>query len=172
MGVPSDGQLPLDAKPLDVELRLTRQGFFSPILNLFGANLPAHLTVLQEMQLGVSRVESLRHLADRTDVEELRAFVLAMVQALLGMYPYAPLNLLLVDPQLPDWLPELTVSGLRVGKAVAQIRFFRKPDGVSDYQVLDVQGTLHVVRQPRPWSLTAGVGERFSDLLTSLVPGR
>lgn len=37
--------------------------------------------MLHEMQLGVSRVEAFRHLADRTDVEELKAFVLSMVQA-------------------------------------------------------------------------------------------
>jgi tight adherence protein C len=49
-------------------------------------NVPGPLSdeisrMLQEMQLGVSRVDSFRHLADRTDVEELRGFVLAMVQA-------------------------------------------------------------------------------------------
>jgi tight adherence protein C len=37
--------------------------------------------MLQEMQVGVSRVDSLRSLADRTDVEELRGFTLAMIQA-------------------------------------------------------------------------------------------
>lgn len=37
--------------------------------------------MLQEMQLGKSRVEALRALADRTTVVELRAFVSALVQA-------------------------------------------------------------------------------------------
>jgi tight adherence protein C len=37
--------------------------------------------MLHEMQLGVSRPDAMRHLADRTNVEELRSFVLAMVQA-------------------------------------------------------------------------------------------
>jgi tight adherence protein C len=37
--------------------------------------------VLQEMQLGTGRIPALRALADRTDVEELRTFVAAMVQA-------------------------------------------------------------------------------------------
>jgi tight adherence protein C len=36
---------------------------------------------LQEVQLGRSRNEAMRNLADRSDVPELRAFVLAMVQA-------------------------------------------------------------------------------------------
>jgi tight adherence protein C len=37
--------------------------------------------VLQEMQIGTGRLDALRALADRTDVEELRIFVGAMVQA-------------------------------------------------------------------------------------------
>jgi tight adherence protein C len=49
-------------------------------------NVPGSLSdelgrMLQEMQLGVSRIDSLRSLADRTDVDELNAFVLAMIQA-------------------------------------------------------------------------------------------
>jgi tight adherence protein C len=37
--------------------------------------------VLQEMQIGTGRIDALRALAERTDVEELRIFVGAMVQA-------------------------------------------------------------------------------------------
>jgi tight adherence protein C len=37
--------------------------------------------VLQEMQIGTGRIDALRGLADRTDVDELRIFVGAMVQA-------------------------------------------------------------------------------------------
>jgi tight adherence protein C len=37
--------------------------------------------MLHEMQLGVSRVDSFRHLAERTDIEELKGFVLSMIQA-------------------------------------------------------------------------------------------
>ena len=37
--------------------------------------------VLQEMQIGTGRIDALRGLADRTDLEELRIFVGAMVQA-------------------------------------------------------------------------------------------
>ena len=49
-------------------------------------NVPGPLSeeiarLLQEMQLGVSRVDAFRHLAERTDVEELRGFTLAMIQA-------------------------------------------------------------------------------------------
>ena len=37
--------------------------------------------MLQEMQIGVTRAEALRHLNDRTDVPELDGFVLSMIQA-------------------------------------------------------------------------------------------
>jgi hypothetical protein len=97
--------------------------------------------------------------------------VFCLVQALLGLYPYAPLKLLL-DPHLPPWLPELTLHNLRVGTATTSIRFYRTDKGTSDYRILDTRGTLHVVRQPSPWSLTASFGERLRDVLASLLPGR
>lgn len=98
--------------------------------------------------------------------------VFSLVQALLGIYPYAPLKMLLVDPQLPPWLPEITLRNLSVGEAAVDIRFFRKEDGRCDYRVLDTRGTLHVVRQPSPWSLTATFGERLKDALVSFLPGK
>ncbi|MEO8725710.1 MAG: glycogen debranching N-terminal domain-containing protein [Acidobacteriaceae bacterium] len=95
-----------------------------------------------------------------------------LVQALLGLYPYAPLNMLLVDPHLPEWLPEITLRNLHVGKATITLHFFRRPDGGSDYEILEKNGPLHVIRQPSPWSLTSNFGERLRDVLTSFIPGR
>jgi hypothetical protein len=91
---------------------------------------------------------------------------------MLGLYPYAPLNMLLVDPQMPEWLPEITLENLRVGDAAVSIRFYRTKDGEGDYEVLDKRGSLHILRQPSPWSLTASFAERLKDALTSLLPGR
>ena len=95
-----------------------------------------------------------------------------LLQAMLGLYPYAPLNMLLVDPHMPEWLPEITLENLRVGDAAVTIRFYRTEGGGGDYEVLDKRGTLHVLRQPSPWSLTAGYAERLKDALMSLLPGR
>jgi len=100
------------------------------------------------------------------------AAVFCMLQSMLGVYPYAPLGTLLVDPHLPEWLPEITVSGLRVGGAVVTLRFSRRAGGRSDYEVVEQRGTLHVVRQPSPWSMTATWGERLVDAITSMLPGR
>lgn len=100
------------------------------------------------------------------------AALFAMIQAMVGIYPYAPMDLLLVDPHLPDWLPDITLTNLRVGKGRVDIRFYRLQDGSSDYEILDLRGTLHVLRQPSPWSLVATGGERLKDALMSLLPGR
>src|ERR1043166_720899 len=93
--------------------------------------------------------------------------VYTLLQAMLGLQPFAPLRTLFVDPFLPDWLPELTISGMRVADAAVSIRFFRKPSGDSDYDIIETKGSLHVIRQPSPWSFTAGLGERIGDVLTS-----
>ena len=79
------------------------------------------------------------------------------------------MNLLFLDPHLPDWLPEITLKRLHVGAAVLTIHFFREANGVSNYEVLSKEGTVHVVRQPSPWSLTANFGERVKDLLNSVL---
>jgi len=93
-----------------------------------------------------------------------------LIQCLLGLYPYAPLHALFVDPYLPDWLPEITLSNLHVGEAIVAIRFYREADGKSNYEVLDKRGHLHIARQPSPWSMTAGPIERTIDALASLLP--
>jgi glycogen debranching enzyme len=94
------------------------------------------------------------------------------LQAILGLYPYAPLNALLLDPHLPEWLPEISLRALQVGKAKVDIRFYRTRDGESDYEILEKRGRLHVLRQPSPWSLTAGWGERIRDAIKSLLPNK
>ena len=75
--------------------------------------------------------------------------IVCLLQSLLGLYPYAPLKMLLVDPHLPAWLPEITVRDLRVGEARVTLRFHREGEA-SAYEVLDQRGTLHVLRQPAP----------------------
>jgi glycogen debranching enzyme len=97
---------------------------------------------------------------------------ITILQAILGIYPYAPLKALLLDPHLPEWLPDMSLHGLRVGQARVDLRFYRKPDGSSDYEILNKRGRLHVIRQPSPWSLTAGWGERIKDAIESLLPDK
>ncbi len=59
---------------------------FDAALGRVVQNVPGELTkefsrTLQETRVGVSRVDALRGLADRTDVDDLNSFVLALIQA-------------------------------------------------------------------------------------------
>jgi len=95
--------------------------------------------------------------------------IFSFVQSLLGLYPYAPLKSLLIDPILPEWLPEIVLKDLRVGEATITLQFYRQKNGHSNYRVLDRRGTIHVIRQPNPWSLTASFSERTRDAFRMMV---
>jgi glycogen debranching enzyme len=95
--------------------------------------------------------------------------IVMLVQALLGMVPVAPLRLLLIDPILPEWLPELTLEHVPVGDARVSLHFRRCADGRTDYRVTQKQGRVRVLRQAPPNSLEVGLGQRAADLAGSLV---
>lgn len=72
----------LDLLSLTVEAGLAFDGALDRVGRQTGGALGEELQrVVREMQLGRSRADALRGLADRTTVEEVRSFVLAMVQA-------------------------------------------------------------------------------------------
>ena len=48
-----------------------------------------------------------------------------LLQAMLGIDQDAPRDKLYVDPVLPDWLPDVTLTDLRLGKRRFDIRFWR-----------------------------------------------
>lgn len=76
---------------------------------------------------------------------------ITLTQTLLGMQPFAPLGLLLLDPHLPAWLPELSVRGLRVGTASVSLRFWRDASGTTQFEILEMNGKLSVVRAVTTW---------------------
>ncbi len=51
-----------------------------------------------------------------------------LMQAMLGIRPDAPNNRLYVDPALPDWLPDITLSDLRLGRRTFDVHFWREGD--------------------------------------------
>jgi glycogen debranching enzyme len=58
-----------------------------------------------------------------------------LLQAMLGLQLDGPRGKLYVDPALPDWLRDITLSGLRLGRRRFDIRFWR--DGKdTKYEVL------------------------------------
>ena len=48
-----------------------------------------------------------------------------LLQALLGLQQNAPRGKLYVDPALPDWLPDVRLTDLRLGQQSFDIRFWR-----------------------------------------------
>src|SRR5436190_281931 len=91
-----------------------------------------------------------------------------IVQTLLGLVPIASTQTLVVDPVLPASMPELILRDVRVGTAKATLRFWRDGHGSSKWEIVDRQGTLHVVRQPASESLTATWGDRAGAVLESV----
>jgi glycogen debranching enzyme len=96
------------------------------------------------------------------------AFPLA-VQVLLGLLPLAPFETLVVDPSLPSWMPDVIVRDLRVGHARVTLRCWRNAHGVCRFKVLRKVGTLHVVRQPPPEAIDAGLIERAGALSETVL---
>jgi hypothetical protein len=58
-----------------------------------------------------------------------------LLQAMLGLQQDAPRGKLYVDPALPDWLPDVTLNDLRLGRRQFDIRFWRDGDK-TQWQVL------------------------------------
>lgn len=101
--------------------------------------------------------------------------VIQLVQIMLGLYPFAPARVLgLVRPRLPEWLPEITLHGLRVGEATVSIRFERSDDGSAKHEVLDREGTLHLLEVQAPNDIAGphGVRERLVGMAMQHAPGR
>ena len=72
----------LDLLTISVEAGLSLNAAIAQVVqNVPGVLSSEFARMLQEIQLGVPRSEAFRHLAERTDVEELNSFALAMIQA-------------------------------------------------------------------------------------------
>lgn len=73
--------------------------------------------------------------------------VLFLVTTMLGLLPLAPRKTLIVDPVLPEWLPEVTLRNIQVGQARAALRFRRDASGHTEVEALD-GGGLRIRRLP------------------------
>lgn len=72
----------MDLLTISVEAGIGFDGALTQVVQKVPGELSAEIArMLQEIQLGESRVESFKNLASRTKVEELDSFVLAMIQA-------------------------------------------------------------------------------------------
>src|SRR5438445_177575 len=74
-----------------------------------------------------------------------------LIQAILGLRADAPRGRLYVDPELPRWLPEITLHGLAVGPARLDLRCWRDGD-CSRWTASIREGAISVHQEAwRPW---------------------
>lgn len=62
---------------------------------------------------------------------------------MLGLQADAPNRRLYVDPDLPQWLPDLTLRQLAIGDAKVDLRFWLA-DGKTDWDAEVTQGTIAI----------------------------
>jgi glycogen debranching enzyme len=150
------------------ELDRLAHGFFD-VSELFGEGR------LPEVVGGVQRDAEHPHPGIYPDSCEPQGWsssaVIQMVQALLGMVAVAPARLLIIDPHLPEWLPDLRLEGLTVGSTRVDLSFRRTPSGRTRFEVSRREGALMVVRQPPPQAAEATPWGRLRALAGS-VAGR
>ena len=77
--------------------------------------------------------------------------VFHFLQAILGLRGDAPRGRLYVDPELPRWLPEITLHGLAIGEARVDLRFWRDGD-CSRWTASIREGAISVHQEAwHPW---------------------
>lgn len=69
--------------------------------------------------------------------------VFHLLRAILGLNADARQKVLYVDPDLPHWLPDITLHNLRVAASVVTLRFWTE-NNQSRYEVLTAEGELQV----------------------------
>jgi glycogen debranching enzyme len=79
--------------------------------------------------------------------------VFHFLQAILGLQADAPHHCLYLDPDLPSWLPELTLHSLEVGDARIELRFWHK-DERTCWDATVQSGNIEIKQQSwQPWKL-------------------
>ena len=90
------------------------------------------LNQLPELYAGIQREESsfpVQVLGANVPQAWAAGSVFSMTQMLLGIHADAPRKRILVDPLLPDWLPDMTLSKLAVGGQDFKLLFWRTENG-------------------------------------------
>ena len=107
------------------------------------------LNQLPELYAGVTRVPGgfpVQYLGANVPQAWAAGSVFSLMQAILGINPDAPRRRLMIDPALPDWLPDITLTDLRLGQERITIRF-RRVGKETIHEVLAGDPSL-VIRAP------------------------
>jgi glycogen debranching enzyme len=133
---------------------LKRYGFDSQLHQLakgiFDASQIFYLDRLPEVMGGHARDRRHPHPGIYPDACSPQAWsaggVVLLIHSMLGLIPVAPRQTLIIEPNLPEWLPELTLPNIRVGNARVSLRFRRDPAGSTQHEVVEQQGELRIHR--------------------------
>jgi glycogen debranching enzyme len=90
-----------------------------------------------------------------------------LVQSMLGLLPVAPRQTLIVDPDLPEWLPELSLTNIRIGNARLGLRFRRDVSGCTHHEIIDQHGPLRIHRA----ATHATAVDRFARYVQEVASG-
>ena len=83
------------------------------------------------------------------------------VNILCGFQPFAPLNILFLDPLLPDWLPELNLKSLRFRGSVFDLHVHKTRSGKTKFRLRNKKGRPFIIRQQPYNSLSASIWRRL-----------
>src|SRR5262245_61516306 len=115
-----------------IALGMRRYGFASEAAavarDISGAAAYFLLNQLPELYAGLQRDPSnfpVQYLGANVPQAWSAGATFMLLQAMLGLQQDAPRGKLYVDPALPDWLPDVTLFGLRLGRRRFDIRFRR-----------------------------------------------
>ena len=100
-------------------------------------------TRLPEVFAGLARDEGafpVQYLGANVPQAWASGSIIHLITTLTGTHPDAPSNRLVVSPALPDWLPEVTLTNLRIGDAKVDLHL--TPDHV---EVIQARGQLAVI---------------------------
>ncbi|HVY17224.1 MAG TPA: glycogen debranching N-terminal domain-containing protein [Rhodopila sp.] len=118
-----------------IALGFKRYGFAEEVSDIARAisDAASHflLSQLPELYAGVQRANGnfpVQYLGANVPQAWAAGSCFAFLQAMLGIQPDAPNDRLYVDPALPAWLPDVTLSDLRVGRHKLDIKFHRQND--------------------------------------------
>ncbi|MCL4387475.1 MAG: amylo-alpha-1,6-glucosidase [Patescibacteria group bacterium] len=72
--------------------------------------------------------------------------IFLFLQTILGLEADAENKKLVINPTLPDWLPDLTLRNLKVGQGRVDVRFFRE-DNKSQFEILKSTKNIKVAKK-------------------------
>jgi glycogen debranching enzyme len=109
---------------------------------------------LPELYAGIERGPStfpVQYLGANVPQAWAAGSVFHLLQAILGLQADAPHGRLYVDPTLPGWLPDLALSGLKVGESALDLRFWRESDQTR-WEVTGQHGENEIKVEAKPWT--------------------